>query len=89
MVEINIFDRLMDSLVYVNNISKENAYLLMFGDFNARTSNYPFVVDDTACHVHVLPDYYTVDSNVPQRTSQDTVRPDSNGLSQLELCRQT
>ena len=38
---------------------------------------------------HVLPDEYTIDSNVPQRISQDTVRPDSNGLLLLELCRQT
>ncbi|MCG7875034.1 MAG: reverse transcriptase domain-containing protein [Candidatus Thiodiazotropha endolucinida] len=90
MVETNIFDRLMESLLYVNNIANENAYLLMFGDYNARTSNYPdFVVDDSSRHVHVLPDNYTVDSNVPQRTSQDTVRPDSNGLLLLELCRQT
>ena len=52
MVETNIFDRLMNSMVYVNNIANDNAYLLMCGDFNARTAICPdFVVDDTNRHV--------------------------------------
>ena len=90
MVETNIFDRLMNSMVYVNNIANNKAYLLMCGDFNARTATCPdFVVDDTNRHVHVLPDEYTIDSNVPQRVSQDTLRPDSNSLLLLELCPQT
>ena len=38
MVETNIVDRLMNSMVYVNNIANDNAYLLMCGDFNARTA---------------------------------------------------
>ena len=64
MIESNIFDSLLDSLVYVDDIY-ENADLLLFGDFNARPLNYPdFVVEDMARHVHVLPDDYMVDSNV-------------------------
>ena len=41
MVETNIFDRLLNSMVYINNIANDNAYLLMCGDFNARTSDSP------------------------------------------------
>ena len=90
MVETNIFDRLLNSMVYINNIANDNAYLLMYGDFNACIATSPdFVVDDSNRHVDVLPDEYTIDSNVTQRVSQDTVRPDSNGLLLLELCRQT
>ena len=90
MVETNIFDRLLNSMVYIYNIAHDNAYLLMCGDYNSRTCNYPdFVVDDTTRHVQVLPDEYMVDFDVPPRASQDTVRPDSNGLLLLDLCRQT
>ena len=77
---------------YIDNIANDNAYLLICGDFNARIATCPdFVVDDSNCHVHVdvLPDEYTIDSNVTQRVPQNTVRPDSNGLMLLELCRQT
>ena len=90
MVETNIFDRLMNSLVYINNVENENAYMLLCGDFNARTAAYPdYFADDIDRHVHVLPDEYIVDSNIDSRISQDTVRPDSNGLLLLELCRQS
>ena len=64
--------------------------MLLCGDFNARTAAYPdYVADDTDRHVHVLPDEYTVDSNIAPRVSQDKIRPDSNGLLLLELCRQS
>ena len=89
MVETNIFDRLLNSVVYINNIANDNAYVLMCGDFNARLATCPdFVVDDSNRHVDVLPDEYTIGSNVTQRVSQDTVRPDFNGLLLLELCKQ-
>ena len=62
----------------------------MCGDFNARTADSPDYVDaDRNRHVDVLPDEYTADSNIRQRVSRDTVRPDSNGLLLLELCRKT
>ena len=89
MVETNIFDHLMNSLVYINNVANEKAYMLLRGDFNARAAAYPdYVAYDTDRHVHVLPDEYTVESNIDPRVSQDIVRPDSNGLLLLELCRQ-
>ena len=64
--------------------------MLLCGDYNARTAACPdYIADDTNQHVHVLPDEYTVDSNIDPRVSQDIVRPDPNCLLLLELCRQS
>ena len=90
IVETHMFDRLIYSMVFVNNIANANAYLLMCGDFNARTATcLDYIVDDTNRRVHVLPDEYMIDSNVSKLVFQDTVRSDSSGLLLLELCRQT
>ena len=59
MVETNIFDRLLDSVVFIEHKSQGNCNLLLCGDFNSRTSDYPdFVVDDGTMHVSVLPQIY-------------------------------
>ena len=89
MVETNIFDRLLDSIVFIENKSQGNCNLLLCGDFNSRTSNRPdFVVDDGTMHMSVLPDDYISDTQMP-RFSEDEGHINNNGLLLLDLCKQT
>ena len=63
LIETNIFDRLLDSAVYVKNKTQNKYSILICGDFNSRTSVNPdFVSDDISVHMSVLPDDYISDS---------------------------
>ena len=89
MVETNIFDRLLDSIVFIENKSQGNCNLLLCGDFNSRTSNCPdFVVDDGTMHMSVLLDDYISDTQMP-RFSEDEGHINNNGILLLKLCKQT
>ena len=89
MTETNIFDRLLDSTVFIENKFHGNCIFLLCGDFNSRTSNNPdFVIDDDTLHMSVLPDDYVSDTQIP-RYSQDEGHTNSNGLLFLDFCRQT
>ena len=89
MVESNIFDRLIDSVLHVENKSQNKCNILICGDFNSRTStNVDFVFDDDSSHMPVLPDEYISD-NYMQRYSQDQGHVNNNGLLLLEFCKQT
>ena len=75
----------MDSVVFIENKSQGNCNLLLCGDFNSRTSNYPdFVVDDGTMHMSVLPDDYVSDTQMP-RSSVDEGLFNNNGLLLLEF----
>ncbi|MCG8048238.1 MAG: reverse transcriptase family protein [Candidatus Thiodiazotropha endolucinida] len=89
MVESNIFDRLLDSVLHVENKSQNKCNILICGDFNSRTStNDDFVFDDDSNHMSVLPDEYISDKYMP-RYSQDQGHVNNNGLLLLEFCKQT
>ena len=89
MIETNIFDRLLDSVVFIENMSQGNCNLLLCGDFNSRSSNYPdFIVDDGTTHMSVLPDDYVSDIQMP-RSSENEGHVNNNGLLLLDLCKQT
>ena len=89
MTETNIFDRLLDSLVLVENKFNGNCNFLLCGDYNARLSNKPdFVTDDDTVHISVLPDDYVADTQLP-RYSQDEGHLNSNGHLLLDVCKQT
>ena len=89
MTETNIFDRLLESLVLVENKYSGNCNFLLCGDFNARSSNKPdFVNDDNTEHILVLPDDYVSDTQMP-RYSQDEGHINSNGHLLLDFCIQT
>ena len=89
MMETNIFDRLLDSVVFIENMSQGNCNLLLCGDFNSRTSNNPdFVADDGTMHMSVLPDDYVPDTQMP-RFSEDEGHTNDNGLLLLDFCKQT
>ena len=89
MSETNIFDRLLDSVVFLENRFNESCNFLLCGDFNSRTSNYPdFVTDDDTVHISVLPDDYVSDTQLP-RFSEDEGHSNSNGHLLLDFCKQT
>ena len=89
MSETNIFDRLLDSVVFLENKFNESCNFLLCGDFNSRTSNYPdFVTDDDTVHISVLPDDYVSDTQLP-RFSEDEGHSNSNGHLLLDFCKQT
>lgn len=89
LIETNIFDRLLESVVYIESKSQNDCNLLICGDFNSRTSNNPdFVTDDESVHMSVLPDEYTPDRYM-NRYSQDIGHANNNGLLLLDLCKQT
>ena len=68
---IDIYDRIADHIVHIQQITNNKCVFLICGDFNARSSNFPYYVeDDTAEHIHVLPDVYLVDTPLG-RVSED------------------
>ena len=71
LTETNIFDRLLDSKVFIENKVGNKCNILICGDFNSRTSTNPdFVTDDESVHMNVLPEEYTPDNFTP-RYSED------------------
>ena len=63
MIETNIFDRLLDSVVHIETKTENQCSLLICGDFNSRTStNNDFVTHDDSLHMSVLPDEYISDN---------------------------
>lgn len=89
MIETNIFDRLLDSVAFLENNTQNSCHLLVCGDFNSRTSTQPdFVVNDDPVHMSVLPDDYTPDMQLP-RFSEDKGQVNNNGLLLLDMCKQT
>ena len=69
--DADIFDRISDHVVYIQNTTNNKCKFLISGDFNARTATYAdYVDDDSSEHVHVLPDDYQ--TNAPlHRMSED------------------
>ena len=89
LTETNIFDRLLDSVVFVENKAESNFHLLVCGDFNSRTSGNPdFVSNDESTHIDVLPDECTPDGYM-HKYSEDVGHVNNNGLLLLEFCKQT
>ena len=59
MTKSNVFDRLLDSVVFIENKTNNNCRFLICGDFNSRTSVNPdFVEEDGFVHMSVLLDEY-------------------------------
>ena len=88
IIETNIFDRVLQSVVYIESKAQIGCSMLRCGDFNGRTSNNPdFVLDDQSNHMNVLPDEYTPDRFM-DRYSQDR-GVNNSGLLLLDLCKQT
>ena len=76
-------------MVYVENKTQNDCNLLIYGDFNGRSSDNPdFVIDDDPTHISVLPDDYIPDGFM-QRFSEDQGHTNNNGLYLLEFCKQT
>ena len=89
LLETNIFDRILESVVYIESKSQNDCNIIKCGDFNGRCSNRPdFVLDDDSIHMNVLPDEYTPDRFM-DRYSQDIGHVNNNGLLLLDLCKQT
>ena len=89
MVETNIFDRLLESIACIENKSINECKMLILGDFNSRTStNCDYVINDNNVHMHMLPDDYISDIELP-RYSEDKGHVNNNGLLLLDLCKQS
>ena len=80
LTETNIFDRLLDSVVFVENKADNNFHLLICGDFNGHSSINPdFVLDDDTANIDVLPDEYSPDGYM-HSFSEDVGHVNNNGL---------
>lgn len=89
IIETNIFDRLLESVLFVENKTQNNCNIVICGDFNSRTSVNPdFVSDDDPVHMSVLPDDYSPDGFM-QRFSEDEGHTNNNGVLFLDFCKQT
>ena len=90
LVESNIFDRLLESVLYVENKGQNNCNILICGDFNARSSIKPdsVVDDDDVIHMPHLPNDYSPDMYL-QRFSEDQGHTNNNGNLLLDFCKQT
>lgn len=85
----HVFDRILESVVYIETKTQNKCNLILFGDFNCRTSINPdFVSEDDSIHMNVLPDEYIPDRFM-DRYSQDIGHINNNGLLLLDLCKQT
>ena len=85
MTESNVFDRLLDSVVFIENKTNDNCSFLICGDFKRRTSESPdFVEEDGSAHMSVLPDEYIPDNQLP-RFSEDVGHVNNNGLLLLDF----
>ena len=75
-------------MVHIQNITNNRCVFLICGDFNARCFNFTdFVEDDTAEHIHVLPDDYLVDTPM-ERVSEDKGY-NRYGSQMLDFCKET
>ena len=69
--DADIFDRISDHVVHIQNTTNIKCMFLIRGDFNARTATYAdYVEDGSSEHVHVLPDDYQTDTPL-HRMSED------------------
>lgn len=65
-----------------------NCSFILCGDFNARTSDFPdYVEDDTADHIHALPDDYVTD--LPLKRVSEDKGFNRYGSELLDFCKQT
>ena len=89
MIETNIFDRLLESIVMIDNKCQNECMMVVCGDMNSRTSDKcDYVIDDSSTHMHMLPDDYVLDTEMP-RFSQDKGHTNNNGLLLLDMCKQS
>ena len=89
MTKSNVFDRLLDSVAFIEHKTNNNCRFLICGDFNSRTSVNPdFVEEDGSVHMSVLLDEYIPDNQLP-RFSEDVGHVNNNGLLLLDFCKQT
>ena len=91
VVENNIFDRLIDSVVHVENISEDDGFISIFGDFNSRTSVLPDFVEQDVGNANtddILPVDYVSDIECA-RFSQDQGHVNNNGRLLLYFCKET
>lgn len=85
---VNIFNRISDQMVHRRNITNSMCDFMVCGDINARSSNFAdYVEDDTAEHIHVLPDDYLVDTPL-MRASEDKGFT-RYGSQLLDFCKET
>ena len=60
---VDIFDRISDHMVHIQNITNNKCSFMICGDLNSRTSTFPdYVEDDSSDHISVLPDDYLTDT---------------------------
>jgi len=45
ILNINVFDELVDTMAHYNNVYSDNVSFMLFGDFNARTAVHPDYVE--------------------------------------------
>lgn len=89
MNDSNVFDRLLDSVAYIENRANIKCRLIICGDLNSRTSIKPdFVEDDGSAHMSVLPDEYVSDNPLP-RFSEVIGHVNRNRLQLLDFCKLT
>ena len=85
---VNLFDRLSDHMIHIKNLTDNRCQFLLCGDLNARTSDFPdFVQDDTAAHIHALPDDYSTD--IPLKRVSEDRGFNRFGSELLDFCKQT
>ena len=62
LIETNVFDSLLESVVYVENKTQNRCNILICGDFNSRTSVNPDSdTDNNSVHMSLLHDDYISD----------------------------
>ena len=71
MDNVNLFDRINDQLVKIQNETQNECTFMICGNFNACSATLPdFVNDDSPDHIPALPDDYFIDSPF-ERASED------------------
>ena len=88
LIDTNVYDELLENLIYLKNITDTECNFMIVGDLNSRIGNQSdYVDDDYDNHMNVLPDDYVPDQNM-SRKSQDAVI-NANGYILLDFLKKS
>lgn len=87
-VDFNVYDTLLDNIIYIKNLTDDKCNFVCLGDFNARVGNRnDFVSDDNSKYINILPDDYVIDTELHRNTQDNGVN--SNGLILIDFLKQS
>ena len=87
LVEIDVLERITNSIIKIANDTNNCYNVLICGDFNSRIGNQKdYVIFDNDVNIDILPLDYEIDTIIPRFSQDNTIN--TNGRKLLDFCRQ-